>query len=177
VIARADTSVDLVVLVDGRDTAVGVAPKLDVHRDGRLHRAVSVLLFDDAGRVLLQRRAEGKYHSAGLWSNTCCGHPRPDEPVIDAARRRLRAEMGIDVAAADVELAATFVYRAELAGGLVEHELDHLVVGRWTGEPMPDGREVAEWRWVARDALERDLAATPQRYTAWLPYVLEYAVP
>jgi len=173
VIAPPDTSTDFVVLVDRRDTPLGVAPKLDVHHDGRLHRAVSVLLFDDLGRVLLQRRAEEKYHSGGLWSNTCCGHPRPDESVIDAARRRLRAEMGIE--AADLTVAATFVYRAELPGGLVEHELDHLVLGRWVGEAAPDEREVTAWRWAGLDALRRDLDSTPQRYTAWLPHVLRHA--
>ena len=101
----------LVVLVDGRDSPVGVAPKLAAHRDGLLHRAVSVVLFDDVGRMLLQRRAAGKYHSALLWSNTCCGHPRPNESSHDAVRRRLREEMG--VAICRLESAGWFVYRAD----------------------------------------------------------------
>ena len=142
-VTHANTDADALVLVDGDDVPLGTAPKLDVHRDGRLHRAVSVLLFDDDGRVLLQRRAAAKYHSAGLWANTACGHPRPGETVLDAARRRLRAEMGIDAPALTV--AGRFVYRAQLDAGLVEHELDHVVVGRWSGMPNPDAGEVSSW--------------------------------
>jgi isopentenyl-diphosphate Delta-isomerase len=162
---------ELVVLVDRHDTSVGVAPKLAAHRDGLLHRAVSVLLFDDAGRVLLQRRAAGKYHSPLLWSNTCCGHPRPNESPHDVARRRLREEMGI--ASCRLESAAWFVYRADV-GALVEFELDHVYVGRWSGTPRPDPREVASWRWCTLDELRHDLAISPCRHTVWLPKVLAH---
>ena len=161
---------ELVVLVDRRDVPIGVAPKLAAHRDGLLHRAVSVLLFDDAGRVLLQRRAAGKYHSALLWANTCCGHPRPNEWSRDAAMRRLRDEMG--VATCDLEPAGWFVYRADVPGALVEFEVDHVYVGRWSGTPRPDPREVESWRWYTLDALRHDLAISPRSHTVWLPKVL-----
>lgn len=164
---------EMVVLVDPTDAAVGIAPKLDAHRDGRLHRAVSVMLFDDDGRLLLQRRADAKYHSGGLWSNTCCGHPRPGESVNDAGLRRLSAELGID----DCELTGVgeFVYFALLADGLVEHELDHVLVGRWNGSARPDPLEVAETRWIDREALLSAMDATPSDYTAWLRWVVQQA--
>lgn len=168
-----DDREEMVVLVDPRDQVVGVAPKLDAHRDGRLHRAVSVMLFDDGGRLLLQRRADCKYHSPGLWSNTCCGHPRPGESVNHAALRRLSAELGIE----DCELTGVgeFVYFALLDDGLVEHELDHVLIGRWNGHATPDPLEVAETRWIDRDALVNDLNAKPGEYTAWLGWVVQHA--
>ena len=163
---------ELVVLVDPRDTPIGVAPKLAAHRDGLLHRAVSVLLFDGAERVLLQRRAAGKYHSALLWSNTCCGHPRPNESPHAAACRRLREEMGI--ARCRLEFAGRFVYRADGLDALVEFEVDHVYVGRWSGTPRPDPQEVASWRWCTLDELVNDLATSPSSHTVWLPKVLAH---
>jgi len=172
VIDSPDTADDLVVLVDAEDETLGVAPKLDVHAHGRLHRAVSVMLFDSDERVLLQRRAAGKYHSAGLWSNTCCGHPRPNEPALAAARRRLRAEMGIE----DCDLTPTtpFVYRERVTVGLVEYEFDHLFVGVWNDDPQPDPEKVSDWRWMRLPWLQQDLAEHGERYTAWLSHVLEH---
>ena len=170
---QADGIEDIVVLVDHDDVIVGLAPKLEAHRQGRLHRAVSVVLFDDRGRMLLQRRAAGKYHSGGLWSNTCCGHPRPGESIRDAAHRRLRAELGI----MDCELTpvASFIYQAPLADGLVEHELDHVLVGRWNGQTNLDPDEVSETRWVERGEMLEELAAAPGRFTAWVRQVVERA--
>jgi len=165
-------SEELVVLVDRHDTPVGVAPKLAAHRDGLLHRAVSVLVFDDAGRVLVQRRAAGKYHSALLWSNTCCGHPRPNESSHDAARRRLREEMGI--ASCRLEPAGRFAYRADGLGALVEFEVDHVYVGRWSGTPRPNPQEVASWRWRTLDELMHDIAISPDSHTVWLPKLLAH---
>jgi isopentenyl-diphosphate delta-isomerase len=164
---------EVVVLVDPGDAVVGVAPKLDAHREGRLHRAVSVVLFDDEGRMLLQRRAAEKYHSAGLWSNTCCGHPRPGESVEDAARRRLRDELGIDVP--NVRRVDQFMYRADLEGGMVEHELDHVVVGSWNGDVEPNPSEVWETRWIHVHQLLAELVSAPSRYTAWLRGVIFHA--
>lgn len=161
---------ELVVLVDAEDHEVGTAEKLAVHRNGRLHRAFSVFLEDAHNRLLLQRRSSGKYHSAGLWSNTCCGHPRPGESTAGAARRRLREEMGVEV---DLAPVFTFTYRAELGGGLVEHELDHVFVGRFDGTPQPDPQEVSEWHWVTVADLVADLYARPERYSAWLKPVVE----
>jgi isopentenyl-diphosphate delta-isomerase len=171
--SRASTADDEVVLVDRRDTVVGVGPKLEVHRQGQLHRAVSVVLFDDQGRLLLQRRAGAKYHSAGLWSNTCCGHPRPGESVGDAARRRLMDEMGIE--GCGLTRVTEFLYFAELDGGLVEYELDHVLIGRWNGPTNPDPEEVAETRWIDRELLFEELVQDPDRYTAWIGRVVHHA--
>ncbi|HXY32344.1 MAG TPA: isopentenyl-diphosphate Delta-isomerase [Gemmatimonadaceae bacterium] len=158
-----------VVLVDDEDRDVGSEEKLAAHRSGALHRAFSVLLLDSAGRILLQRRALTKYHSAGLWSNACCGHPRPGEAVDAAARRRLREEMGIDCPLREV---LTFRYRADVGSGLVENELDHVYVGEFDGAPAPDPAEVSEWRWVSLPELEASIAVAPAEYTAWLPLLL-----
>lgn len=158
-----------VILVDADDREIGTEEKLRAHERGLLHRAFSVFVFDDHGRVLLQRRAVGKYHSGGLWSNTCCGHPRPGETVVGAAARRLGEEMGI---ACDLQPRATFTYRADLAGGLVEHEVDHLLTGTFTGPPMPDPGEVEAWGWMPLDRLLADCAREPARYSAWLPMAL-----
>lgn len=158
-----------VVLVNRDGARLGVAPKLDAHERGALHRAVSVMVFDGAGCVLLQRRALDKYHSGGLWSNACCGHPRPGEFSLNAARRRLREEMGL---ATPLARAFTFCYHEELSGGLTEHEIDHVFVGIGTEDPVPDDREVADWAWVPLEMLETDLAAHPEQYTAWLPHLL-----
>lgn len=155
-----------VVLVDPEDREIGTAEKLSVHRDGRLHRAVSVFLFDDRGRWLLQRRADGKYHSPGLWSNTACTHPRPGELPAEAASRRLDEEMGVRCL---LQPAFARVYRADLVGPerLIEHELDHVFVGRFVGEPVPAAAEVSGWEWADADGLRLDIEARPERYTPW----------
>lgn len=158
-----------VILVDQRDRPLGDADKLEVHRQGRLHRAFSVFVLDGAGRVLLQRRAAAKYHSGRLWSNTCCGHPRPGEEVGIAAERRLAEEMGFQC---PLEAAGAFVYRAPV-GDLVEHEYDHVFRGRFDGDPRPDPAEVEAWQWVPLQALEAGLAARPRDYTVWLPEALK----
>ena len=164
---------DVVVLVDPGDAVLGVAPKLEAHRDGRLHRAVSVVLFDDRDRLLLQQRALGKYHSGGLWSNTCCGHPRPGESVTDAARRRLSDELGIDTGG--LTRVSDFVYYAEVEDGLVEHELDHVVIGDWNGAINPDPAEVLATRWIGHDALFAELSTVPSTYTRWTSNVIRHA--
>ena len=158
-----------VILVDEHDRALGSGEKLSVHRDGRLHRAVSVFVFDRGGRMLLQRRAAAKYHSPGLWSNTCCGHPRPGEHVEDAAHRRLREEMGFDCRLAP---AFDFAYRTALANGLFEHEYDHVFVGQFGGTPTPNPDEVCAWHWVRVDDVVADQQAHPNTYTEWFKIVL-----
>ncbi len=161
---------DDVVLVDAYDAPTGEAPKLEAHRRGLLHRAFSVFLYDSAGRMLLQQRAHAKYHSGGLWTNTCCSHPRPGEQTAAAAARRLREEMGVSC---PLEPAFEFVYRAAFANGLVEHEYDHVFVGRFEGSPRPDPAEVADWRWAGIEELRAEQARTPERFSAWFRIAFE----
>ncbi len=153
-----------VVLVDEADRPIGTAPKMQAHREGRLHRAFSVVVRDRAGRFLLQKRHVGKYHSGGLWTNTCCSHPRPGEPVEAAARRRLIEEMGIE---ATLEPLLTTIYRAELDNGLVEHELVHVFGAVYEGPVRPDPSEAEGYAWVSPEELEADLRARPERYSYW----------
>lgn len=159
-----DDGVEEVVLVDRADVALGRAPKLDAHRDGRLHRALSVIVRDPHGRLLLQKRHMAKYHSGGLWTNTCCSHPRPGEPVAAAAGRRLREEMGFTC---PIEPLVRVTYRAEVGNGLVEHELVHVFAGRWSGAVRPDPAEADGYDWIAPEALQADLKLAPHRYSVW----------
>jgi isopentenyl-diphosphate Delta-isomerase len=161
-------STEYVVLVDEKDNAVGIAEKLAAHRDAARHRAVSVFLFCNDGQMLLQRRAVSKYHSGGLWSNACCGHPRPGETPVAAGARRLREEMGL---ACTLVPAFGFTYRADLGGGLTEHEYDHVFVGYTEDDPSPDPEEVGEWARIDCTALRADVAARPGAYTAWFKLV------
>ena len=160
---------DLVTLVDHDDREVGTEEKLRAHERGLLHRAVSAFLVDSEGRHLLQRRALGKYHSEGLWSNACCSHPFPGESTPDAVARRLREEMGVTVPLIPL---LRYTYRAELDNGLIEHEIDHVFIGRFTGVPTPDPAEVSEWRWIAPDALDAEIALAPGNFTAWFRLLL-----
>jgi len=163
------TDADQVVLVDLHDNPLGNQEKLSAHRQGRLHRAFSVLLRNCHGQLLLQRRAPGKYHSGGLWSNTCCSHPRPGEDLLEAGRRRLGEEMGLDVA---LERAFSFIYRTEFADGLVEYEFDHVLIGQHDGDPDPDPAEAMDWRWESPAVVEQQLHDAPDRFTAWFAPVL-----
>lgn len=158
-----------VVLVDENDRETGTEEKERAHREGKLHRAFSVFVFDPRGRLLLQRRARTKYHSAGLWTNTCCSHPRPGESVDAAARRRLREEMGMEC---ELRGAFPFVYRAELDRGMTEHEYDHVLVGESDRDPAPDPDEVDAWAWVDADAVRREVAERPERFTHWFRLAL-----
>jgi isopentenyl-diphosphate delta-isomerase len=160
---------ELVILVDTADRQIGTAPKLAVHRDGRLHRAISVQIADRHGRLLLQKRHVGKYHSGGLWTNTCCSHPRPGETVLEAAGRRLHAEMGI--ACALRPLFSTS-YRANLANGMIEHEIVHVFAGTYEGPIRPDPLEADGYDWVKPEALRADVNSNPGRYSAWFSIYL-----
>lgn len=152
-----------VILVDPRDQEIGTADKLQAHADGLLHRAFSVFIFDVRGQLLLQQRHPDKYHSGGLWSNTCCSHPRPGETVAQAATRRLQEEMGLH---SELKAAFSFTYKVRL-GDLWEHEYDHVLLGSCDRAPVPDPREVSDWRWITPDALMADVDSRPERYTYW----------
>jgi isopentenyl-diphosphate delta-isomerase len=163
--------VERVVLVDENDRQVGSAEKLAAHRDGgRLHRAFSVFLFDASGNMLLQQRAATKYHFPSLWTNACCGHPRPGEDVAAAARRRVREELGVQV---ELQPVFAFLYAAEdPTSGLAEREYDHVFVGRLCEAPAPSPEEVDALGWWECAALLRDVAVRPERYTPWFRQAL-----
>ena len=164
---------DQLVLVDGLDRPLGTASKEQAHREGLLHRAFSVALVRDGEggpEVLLSQRALNKYHSAGLWANSCCSHPRAGEDLLDAAYRRTREELGCDASA--LREIGAFVYRAPFPDGLFEYEYDHVFVGSCAGEPAPDPDEVAAVRWVGADALAAELAEHPEHFAAWAFTVL-----
>lgn len=152
-----------VILVDSQDKVVGEMEKLAAHQEGVLHRAFSVFVFNSQDQLLLQRRAESKYHSPGLWTNTCCSHPRMGELTESAAHRRLKEEMGFDC---PLQFAYSFLYHADL-GELVEHELDHVFVGRCNAIVRPDLEEVAEYLYLGLDEIDAMLAVSPESFTAW----------
>ncbi len=159
-----------VVLVDEHDHEVGTAGKVAAHRNALLHRAFSIFIFDSSLRMLIQQRAATKYHSPGLWSNACCGHPMPGEAIEPAARRRLWQEMGIDC---QLKEAFSFTYSKDLGGGMSESEYDHVFVGFFKGAANPDPEEAAAWRWVGLDALVEDVAAASGSYTFWFTQTLD----
>lgn len=168
---------DELILVDALDRHLGSATKWQAHTAGQLHRAFSVVLVRESGvgpEVLLARRAQSKYHSQGLWANSCCSHPRLGEKTIDAAYRRVREELGCE--ARDLREIASFVYRAEFPNGLVEHEFDHVLVGTFAGALDLDLSEVDATRWVSFDELARELTERPKVFSAWAPMVLTLAM-
>jgi len=170
----ASHAVPPVIVVDTSDRPLRLAEKLSVHESGTLHRAVSVFAFDASGLMLIQRRAAGKYHSGGLWSNSACSHPRDGESPAEAARRCLREEMGVECAS--LEPAFAFIYRAQVAPTLIEHEYDHVFVARVTSDPVPNPDEVAAWRRIAFADARAEVAASPACFSAWFPLALERLV-
>ncbi|HEY9005841.1 isopentenyl-diphosphate Delta-isomerase [Ohtaekwangia sp.] len=160
-----------VILVDEQDNATGTMEKLEAHEKGMLHRAFSILIFNSKGEMLLQKRAAGKYHSGGLWTNTCCSHPLPDETMEQATRRKLKQEMGIDL---QTEYAYKFIYKAALDHGLTEYELDHVYAAVFDGEPAINTEEVEAWKYMDIASLKHDAAAHPERYTYWFKLILNH---
>ena len=162
---------DQIVLVDEQDNVTGSMGKMEAHKQGVLHRAFSVLLFNSKGELLLQKRSADKYHSAGLWTNTCCSHPKPDEPIEVAVRRRLKEEMGIDL---QPEYAYKFLYRIELPNNLIEHELDYVFIGQFNGEPVINSSEVENWKFADVAAVKKDAIQNPETYTYWFRLILQH---
>ena len=153
-----------VILVDRKDRQVGMGEKLETHLKGRLHRALSIFVFNSKGELMLQRRALGKYHCGGLWSNTVCSHPRPGEKIGKAVHRRLKEELGFDTPLHEV---FSFIYRVKFANGLTEYEFDHFFFGRFDGKPKPNPKEVCDWKWINLKDLRKDVNAHPKKYTYW----------
>jgi isopentenyl-diphosphate delta-isomerase len=159
-----------VILVDEQNEEVGVMEKMQAHVEGRLHRAISIFIFNTKNEMLLQQRAYGKYHSAGLWSNTCCSHPMPGETVADAANRRLHEEMGMRC---KLQESFTFVYKAALDNNLTEFEYDHAFTGISDEEPIPNTDEVASWKYETIENLIEDIQLHPEQYTEWFKICLK----
>lgn len=155
---------DKVILVDLDDNPVGTMEKLEAHQKGLLHRAFSVFIFNSEGHLLLQQRALTKYHSPGLWTNSCCSHPRPGEDIMRAADRRLREELGFSVKLTSV---FDFVYKADFDNGLTEYEFDHVLIGQYDGVVQPHVDEVADFRFESIEEIERNIKLNPEMYTVW----------
>jgi isopentenyl-diphosphate delta-isomerase len=156
--------IEEVVLVNEKDEAVGAMEKMAAHEQAILHRAFSVFVFNKAGDILMQQRAHSKYHSGGLWTNTCCSHPRPGEEVVEAATRRLQEEMGFITS---LTKAFDFTYKAVFENGLTEHEFDHVIIGQYEGLVNFNPNEVAAYAFMPVQELEREIQETPERFTAW----------
>ncbi|MBX2894613.1 MAG: isopentenyl-diphosphate Delta-isomerase [Cyclobacteriaceae bacterium] len=159
-----------VILVDEQDREIGTMEKLAAHEQGKLHRAFSILIFNRKGELMLQQRALDKYHSGGLWTNTCCSHPRPGETAIEAGRRKLIQEMGFDC---ELTYSHKFIYKVELDNNLIEHEWDHVLIGSYNGEPALNPEEALSWKFMALDAIQKDVSVNPQNYTQWFKIILQ----
>ena len=154
-----------VILVDENDKHIGTEEKLKAHQSGKLHRAFSVFIFNSKKELLLQKRSLSKYHSPGLWTNTCCSHPRPKMDLKKEASDRLEKEMGIK---GDIEEIFSFIYRAEFENGLVEHEYDHVFIGYSDAAPKPLNSEVSEYKWISLSNLKKNITNSPKKYSYWL---------
>ena len=159
-----------VILVNENDNAIGSMEKMEAHERGVLHRAFSILLFNSKGEVLLQKRSKHKYHSGGLWTNTCCSHPHPDEAMADATRRKLMQEMGIDI---KPEFIYKFIYKANLDHNLIEYEYDHVFTAISDQVPDTNPSEVQSWKYMSIDKIQEDLNRRPEIYTIWFRIIFE----
>ena len=159
---------DMVVLVDSADQEIGIAPKLDAHRDNLLHRAISVFAYDSHGKWILQKRAGTKYHSQNLWSNTCCSHPYPGEDLTNAASRRLKEEMSLG---GNPKKVFDFLYQVDLENDLSEHELDHVFIVKIDQQPIPNPEEVSDWRKISFEELVLEVKENPDQFSAWFKLI------
>lgn len=159
-----------VVLVNSSDEPIGTMEKMEAHQKGLLHRAFSVFIFNDKNELLLQRRAMGKYHSGGLWTNTCCSHPTPGQTLETAGAQRLQEEMGFSVRLINL---FAFEYRVSLDNDLTEHEFDHVLTGKYNGIVIPNPEEVMDYKWIALPDLLNDIASYPEYYTSWFLIILQ----
>ncbi|MCF4100984.1 isopentenyl-diphosphate Delta-isomerase [Gillisia sp. M10.2A] len=159
-----------VILVNENDEQIGLMPKMEAHEKGLLHRAFSVFVFNDKNELMLQQRALDKYHSPGLWTNTCCSHQREGETNIEAGKRRLQEEMGFSV---DLNDTISFIYKAPFDNGLTEHEFDHILIGNYNDEPALNPNEAASWKWMTLEAVEEDMQSHPEKYTEWFKIIFD----
>ena len=159
-----------VILVDENDNKIGLMPKQEAHVKGVLHRAFSVFIFNNKNELMLQQRALHKYHTPGLWANTCCSHQRDGETSVEAGKRRLFEEMGFTV---DLKETTSFIYKAPFDNGLTEHELDHILVGSFDGHPDINPDEVASWKWMDLEDVKEDIKSNPDFYTPWFKIIFD----
>ncbi|MCL4138787.1 UNVERIFIED_CONTAM: hypothetical protein GTU68_035304 [Idotea baltica] len=159
-----------VVLVDEQDNAIGLMPKMEAHEKALLHRAFSVFIFNDKGELMLQQRAAHKYHSPLLWTNTCCSHQKDGESNLEAGKRRLQEEMGF---VTEIKEVFSFVYKAPFDNGLTEHELDHVMVGKFNGKPTINKEEVEDFKWMTLADVKSDIENNPEIYTEWFKIIFD----
>jgi len=159
-----------VILVDENDNQIGLMPKMEAHEKALLHRAFSVFVFNDNNELMLQQRALHKYHSPGLWTNTCCSHQREGESNLEAGKRRLQEEMGF---VTELEETTSFIYKAPFDNGLTEHEYDHIMIGYYNDEPNINEDEVAAWKWMNLEDVKVDMSLHPEKYTAWFKIIFD----
>jgi isopentenyl-diphosphate Delta-isomerase len=155
---------EFVIVVDRNDIELGLMEKMEAHRKGVLHRAFSIFVFNEKKELMVQQRALTKYHSPGLWTNTCCSHPRQDEATEDAAHRRLVEEMGFDC---ELKKAFHFLYRSDVGDGLTEHEFDHVFIAVSNKQPAINKEEVHDWKYMSMEDLKNDILKNPDHYTVW----------
>ena len=159
-----------VVLVDKNNRKIGVEEKIKAHKEGKLHRAFSIFIFNSNTELLIQQRAKTKYHSGGLWSNTCCSHPEPNETFLQATHRRLKEEMGFDC---KLKKIFCFIYNTGFQNGLIENEYDCVFIGKFNGKPKPNLKEVMNWKWISVKELKQDIIKNPSKYSVWLKIALK----
>ena len=162
---------DSVILVDKEDNAIGIMEKMEAHEKGQLHRAFSVVVFNSQGEMLIQKRAAKKYHSGGLWTNSCCSHPTPTEEIELTVKKRLRYEMGIELSP---QFIYKFVYQTNLDQNLIEHEVDYVFKGIYDGVPSVNAEEVEDWKFISIADLVNEMAANPDQYTYWFKLIVNH---
>jgi isopentenyl-diphosphate delta-isomerase len=161
---------DIIVLVNENDENIGSIGKLEAHQKGLLHRAFSIIVWNNQNQILIHQRAFGKYHSEGLWTNTCCSHPKMGETVIEAAHRRLKEEMGFGC---QLEQKFHFIYKVKLENQLIENELDHVLIGKFNDNPSPNPDEVNDYRWISLPELKKEIDEKPTTFTFWFKEIIQ----
>ena len=159
-----------IILVDKNDQEIGSGEKMKVYQDGKLHRCFSIFVFNSKNEMLLQERAKTKYHCGGLWTNTCCSHPRRGELLEEATHRRLQEEMGFDCELKEI---GSFIYKAKFNNGLTEHEYDHVFTGEFDGEPKLNLEEADDYKWIGLEELKKEIKKNPESFTVWFKIAME----
>jgi isopentenyl-diphosphate delta-isomerase len=161
---------DFVILVNKNDKKIGLMPKMEAHKKGALHRAFSVFIFNNKNELMIQKRNINKYHSPGLWTNTCCSHQKDGESNISAGKRRLLEEMGFCVELNEI---GSFIYNVGVDNGLIEHELDYILVGKYNGNVKINSDEVDNWKWMSLDNIKDDIRTRSKNYTEWFKIIMD----